>query len=376
MSKILLHSNAPWAPSGYGVQTKHLIKIFKALGHRVAVSAFYGLNGGPLEIDDVLYLPNGQLEFGIDVFPGHMEHIQPDLTLMLMDLWKMGPLVDLLKEHNVASWVPVDCAPLGKVDREVLRLSGIRPIAMSKFGEDQLKEHFPRTLYAPHMVDRAFYQPLDSETRDQYREAMGLKDRFAVGICAANNDQIRKGFPEQFEAFRRFHKKHPEAFLMIHSLGRSTRGLNLEMLAYDMGLPMDSIRITDQYVQIAGLFDESLMADWFGVLDLLSACSYGEGFGVPMLEAQACGTPVVSTNASAMREVRGHGFGVTGEPFWNHVHGAWWTRPNVDSIVRAYEKAFVQASTRRKAADEFAEKYTVEYVAENHWKPILEELLP
>ena len=39
------------------------------------------------------------------------------------------------------------------------------------------------------------------------------------------------------------------------------------------------------------------MAGWYRSLDVLSACSYGEGFGLPILEAQACGSPAIVTDA-------------------------------------------------------------------------------
>lgn len=372
--KILLHSNAPWVPSGYGKQAKHLIKAFHGLGHEVVVSCFSGFNGSPIVHEGVLHLPNGQYDFGVDVLPGHLEHVKPDLTLTLMDTYKLGPILSVLKEHNTACWMPVDCAPLGKLDQEVVKRSEVTPIAMSQFGREQLKGAGFSPEYAPHAFDPTIFKPLSATNRAEYREAMGLKDRFVIGICAANNDTVRKAFPEQLEAFRRFHKRHEEAYLLIHSNGNHARGLRLDMLAYDLGLPMESVRISDTYPQVAGMFDDTLLADWFGVLDVLSLTSYGEGFGVPLIEAQACGTPVVVNNFSAMSELRGPGWTTTHEPFWNHVHGAWWAKPSITSIVRQYEKAHTLAASRRDQAITFAADYTVDAVTETYWKPILERL--
>jgi glycosyltransferase involved in cell wall biosynthesis len=162
--------------------------------------------------------------------------------------------------------------------------------------------------------------------------------------------------------------------LRIHSIARGARGLDLEQLAGGLGMEPGSMQITDTYAQVSGMFDDSLMADWYGVLDVLSSCSYAEAFGVPMLEAQACGTPVVATAGSAMEEMSGHGWRVPGERFWNHVHGAWWIRPRVDAVVRAYEKAYAGASRRREAARTFTEGFDCRTAAETHWKAIVEEL--
>lgn len=374
MSRILIHSNAPWVPSGYGKQTDHLMRTLQSLGHEVIVSAFCGLTGSPINWGDITVLPSGMYEFGVDVLLPHMQNVQPDLTIALMDVWKLGPLAQALREHKMAAWMPVDCTPLSKLDEQFLMESAVRPIAMSEFGRKQLQEAGLPASYAPHVVDRAVFQPLSPEQRVEYRKGMGLDDRFVIGLCAANNDAVRKAFPEQFEAFRRFHRKHPDSILLVHSVGKAARGLDLPRLALELGLEPTSIRITDTYAQVSGMFNDSLLADWYGVLDVLSACSYAEAFGVPMIEAQACGTPVVATLGSAMTTMKGCGWSVASEPYWNHVHGAWWARPKVDSIARAYERALAQASTRRESAREFTEQFDSGTTAETHWKGILEEL--
>ena len=373
MSKVLIHSNAPWLPSGYGKQTAHLVRTLQELGHEAIVSSFAGLTGAPIDWHGVTVLPSGQYEYGVDVLLPHMQHVEPDLTVALMDVWKLGPLAEALTGYNMAAWVPVDCTPLSRLDEAFFKASGVRPIAMSRHGEEQLKGAGLDPLYAPHVVDREVFKPLTDEEREKYREGMGLAGRFLIGMCAANNDAARKGFPEQFEAFRRFHKRHPEAMLLVHSVAKGARGLDLPRLAAELGMDPTSIRFTDTYPQVSGVFDDTLMADWYGVLDVLTCCSYAEAFGVPIIEAQACGTPVVVTAGSAMKEIRGHGWLATAEPFWNHVHGAWWDRPNPDSIVRQYDKAYAQASTRREQARDLSGEFDIAD-AGRWWKPIMEAL--
>lgn len=375
MSRILIHSNAPWVPSGYGKQCGHLARTLQRLGHEVLVSSFSGLTGAPIDWNGVTVLPAGMYEYGVDVLLPHIQTVQPDLTIALMDVWKLSPIAEGLRELNVAGWVPVDCAPLSRLDNAFFEGSGVRPIAMSRHGERQLAEAGHNPLYAPHVVDREVFRPLGAEEREKYRAGMGLEGKFVIGLCAANNDAMRKGFPEQFEAFRQFQRRHNDAMLLVHAIGKSARGLDLPRLAAEIGIEPTSFRITDTYPQISGMFDDSLMADWYGVLDVLSMCSYAEAFGVPMIEAQACGTPVVATVGSAMTENRGYGWGVAGEPFWNHVHGAYWERPRVDNILRAYEKAYTQAAGRREVAVDNTDQFDSGEAAEATWRGILAELV-
>lgn len=376
--RILIHSNAPWVPSGYGRQCALLMRTLSRLGHEVACSAFYGQQGAPGEWEGHLVLPSGRIEYGLDVLLGHVDAWGADAVIALMDFWRLAPIAEQLRDLNLAAWIPVDCQPLGMMDRETLRRSGARPIAMSRFGERMLREAGFEPLYAPHMHDvddEAFAEA--EANRERYREGLGVKDRYVIGMCAANNDQIRKGFPETFEAFRRFHSEHPEALLRVHTIPRTERGLDLVRLAHDIGLTSDNIQFTDAYPQHSGAFGPELMRDWFSTLDLLTECSYAEAFGVPMLEAQAMGTPVVATMGSAMVELTASlgSYRVPGEPFWNHVHAAWWTRPRIDAIARAYTRAHrAAAPVHRERARQFAAPFHIDTAGPEFWKPIVEEL--
>ena len=49
------------------------------------------------------------------------------------------------------------------------------------------------------------------------------------------------------------------------------------------------------------------MARQYADCDLVSFVSVGEGFGVPILEAQASGRPLITSDLSPMREVAGEG---------------------------------------------------------------------
>lgn len=373
--KILIHSNGPMVPSGYGQQVKLLAPRLKRAGHDVAISAFYGLSGSAITWEGIPILPAGRADFGPDVIADHARNHGADVVLTLMDFWKLAPAADQLRDIRVLAWLPVDCEPLGRPDRDTLLRSGAQPVAMSRFGQQMLQAQGFPALYAPHAVDTSVFKP--PADRQALRRELGLDEYFVIGICAANRDGIRKGWPEQLRAFALFAADRPEARLMIHAHMAGPGGLPLVELAEALGI-MDKILFSDQYALTAGLMTDDVMAGWYGCLDLLSACSYAEGFGVPIMEAQACGVPVVSTDASAMTEITWD-YSVPGDPWWNPVHRAWWTRPDVARIVVAYEQAYYGEHMAHgipgvKDRVGHAADYDIERVVSEHWLPLLDSI--
>jgi FkbM family methyltransferase len=344
-------------------------------GHEVAVSAFYGLSGASIPWEGYRIYPAGLEPYGVDVIAGHAASFKADLVLTLMDFWQMRPAAQELRTLRTAAWLPTDCDPLGELDRMALEMSGAVPLVMSRFAYGTVEAAGLNPIYVPHSVDTQVYRP--DPMRGEMRKALGLASRFAVGICAANSDGIRKGWPEQLQAFAQFHQRHEDSVLLIHSVAGNKNGLPLAKMVEVLGLD-GAVLWSDQYAQVAGEMDDATMAGWFSCLDVLLGCSYAEAFGIPLIEAQACGTPVITTNGSAMAELSGPGWTVNGEPFYNPVHHANWVRPSIPGIVRALERAYstsdTMATRRRTAAVRFAAEFDRFRVFEDYWRPALATL--
>lgn len=66
------------------------------------------------------------------------------------------------------------------------------------------------------------------------------------------------------------------------------------------------IRYKTDYLNLSNLSHEEI-AQQYAQCDIVSFVSLGEGFGVPIIEAQATGRPLITSNISPMREVAGDG---------------------------------------------------------------------
>src|SRR5262249_15363938 len=148
--------------------------------------------------------------------------------------------------------------------------------------------------YVPAAFSRDEYAPRDPA---EGREMLGAADRYLVGVVGANrgNGKLsRKAFPQIIEAFAGFLRREPDALLYLHTWpGEEMQGVNITDLCLHYGVPKTAVAFPDLYAARVGLSEE-LMSRFYSAFDVLLCPSMGEGFGVPILEAQACGTPVVA----------------------------------------------------------------------------------
>jgi glycosyltransferase involved in cell wall biosynthesis len=358
--------------TAYGQQTALFTPLIRDLGHDVVISAFHGLSGGTLNWQGITVLPGSAMgdDYGTYLLTEHMRDLAADVAITLTDIWVFDP--SRFKDLPVAHWMPVDTTPLSCMDKMCLQISGATPIALSRFGENELRQAGFDPLYVPHGIHPAFFGELPG--RDAARAEHAIGDRFAIGLNAANKDAFRKGMGEQFYAFAQLHAKHPDTVLLVHGLPHEKGAIDLMSLAKSLQIE-DAVQYPEPYLYKTGQIDVSYLLSWYRALDLYSGCACAEGFGLPIVEAQACGVPVVVSDVSAMKELCGAGWRVKVEPFWNPAHNAWWGKPLTGEICKVYERAYQRGrayQAQRAKAREFAQTYEPERVLHEYWKPALE----
>ena len=200
--------------------------------------------------------------------------------------------------------MPVDHDPIPPTVAKFFERTKAAPIAMSRFGQAKFEEVGIQAMYVPHGVDTEMFVPVP---QDRCRDALKIDpDTFVVGMVANNQgaNPSRKAFPQVFEAFAEFHRRHPDSLLYLHTRMRNPDGLDLHALADVTGVPQDAIRFTSEYDLHIGI-ESNMMPTFYGAFDVLANPSYGEGFGIPIIEAQSCGVPAIVNNCTAMTELAG-----------------------------------------------------------------------
>ncbi len=137
-------------------------------------------------------------------------------------------------------------------------------------------------------VDLDRFHPMPS--RD-LRAALGLEG--APVFLSVGNMVENKGHHLVIEALSALTSTYPQARLVI--VGDGVERPRLEAMARDLGV-LDRVTMT-------GVVPQAELPRWYGVADVLVLASRREGWANVLLEAMACGTPVVATNIAGTREV-------------------------------------------------------------------------
>jgi glycosyltransferase involved in cell wall biosynthesis len=176
-------------------------------------------------------------------------------------------------------------------------------------------------------------------------------------------------------AFAIFLKDNPTAKLYVHAdPSKAYGGFDLGNLAKAVGIPQDNILFPDPLDLRYG-FSEEHMAALYSAMDVLLAPSYGEGFGVPTIEAQACGTRVIGSDWAATPDlVSEEGFVVDGQPFWDEGQSSWYMIPKIPSIVKSLQQA-TEEERHSQASVDFALQFSNQNVWTKYWKPFFESLV-
>lgn len=381
---ILWSSNSPFATTGYGQQTQQVVTRLAVHGHKMAIASNYGLEGTVQEWNGIRHFPRGFDMYSNDVVPAHMAawaHENQDadpLLVTLFDVWVFkGQQWDVVE--NIASWVPIDHQPVPPEVLKWCKRDNVTPIAMSRFGEDQLHRADVDCHYAPHAIDTSIYKPTDSLPNIATREFMEVPaDAFVVGMNSANkggqHGHNRKALPEAFLAFGMWAKKRKDAVLYVHTEAKGAMGgIDLRHLARACEIPDSQIAFVDQYAHRLGIPNEA-MAAIYTQMDVLLQPSLGEGFGIPAVESQAVGTPVIVSDATAQTELCGDGWLVSGQPTWDAAQRSWWFTPNIGSIIESLETAYQRGRIRSDKAMAFAAQYDADLVFKQYWRPIMDQL--
>lgn len=398
-TRILVYATSPLAQSGYATASRYVDPLLEQYGFDVFHHAWNShrgivLNWQPPHAPGVTIplLPAGNTITSIDVLAYHINSQRIDLLLTIVDPWII-PNDQWRAGHRarIVHWHPCQNDPPGAPLVNAVKGADLG-LNYSRWGTETMRAAGADNVhYCPLGVDTNVFRPINrAEARQWMRQSLAphldLTDRFIITTVAANASTLpimRKAFDLQALAFARF-KEHvaPEALWYIHTdITGLGGGFDLQPMLATLGLRVgEDVIVPNDGAYRVGLGDD-FVAQCYAASDLLSAASLGEGFGLPILEAQACGIPAVTSNWSSMPELTAYGYiaRLSGKQYIPGNLQGWVGVPDVDDIVQGYRAVYVNDEDKigaRQAGLDLAASLRWERVVEDYLVPYLRRVCP
>lgn len=178
---------------------------------------------------------------------------------------------------------------IAKADQILCISDHIRQVVRERYGVSEDR------MVVTHLGVSESFQPFDkAEARQFVRQAYGIERPY---FLFSGRWEPRKNIVRILQAFARFKAETKSDIVMVFSGERTWAARQADDVIREHGLQ-------DEVVDLGKSPWEELPQLYSGSLALIYP-SLWEGFGLPIVEGMAAGTPVVTSNNSSMKEIGG-----------------------------------------------------------------------
>lgn len=322
--KVLAWGDAPTANTGFATVSKNVLGAIHSTGQFEINQLGINYHGDFVDKGEVPWqlVPAKLLDpkdpHGIKMFHRALQKEEYDIVWVLNDLFvttEAGLFIDECRAKLKAQgrkppvfihYYPVDCQ-VSKHSTAFLERTDLR-VAYTDHGEEETYKTLPqlkgKLRKIPHGVDTKHFYPLPQERIGQLKkDLLGISPNTYL-VINVNRNSTRKQIPYTMLAFKEFKKKVPNAILYLHMMEKDQGG-DLSRIAEDAGLVFGKDIIWPKNFNLATGFTLDQMNKIYNCADMFLSTHLGEGWGLTITEAMACGTPVVVPNNTCMPQQLG-----------------------------------------------------------------------
>jgi glycosyltransferase involved in cell wall biosynthesis len=177
--------------------------------------------------------------------------------------------------------------------RSAIRSAGIITLSASAKRDIVSTLNYPETrITVTHLAPAPHFKPLDTEVRDTRLAKLSLSPGY---ILYVGGYSARKNVGTLLGAFQKVVRDAPEQRFVLAGAASDAAKAALEDEIRRLGL-------TGKVIWTGALDDEGMVGVYNGAAMFVYPSLY-EGFGLPVLEAMACGIPVVTSRRSSLPEL-------------------------------------------------------------------------
>jgi glycosyltransferase involved in cell wall biosynthesis len=363
MSRVLFLADGG-CHTGFATVTHNIGDRLVEMGHDIHVLAV-NHRGDYWPTNMKLYVPtlrNARDIYGLSRIPEILEQVRPEVVVIINDPQIVLTYINgnghdpkgLLKSYPKIIYAPIDGSGQPNTWREMEKLG--KWVAYTKhaasFIEGPVVYHGVDTETYHPVTERPLTMSTGSTIRTK-REAKTILGLDPDGFLALRIDRnsIRKNYPDTVKALWTFMDRHENVEAAFHCVPNDPSGYNLAaMLTRREDLKQRFI-FTGNLDTFTGWPAQDL-AVLYNAADIFVSTSWGEGFGLTLAEAAACGTPIIAQKCSSITEIVGPG-GILLEPEREQTvpSGEEQQLPDVAAFVDAMERLYRAPGARRKLGE-------------------------
>jgi len=228
-----------------------------------------------------------------------------------------------------------------------------------------------KVIVIPHGFDPAIYHALGASRRQQFREQFGWQDDFVFLNCGAMT--ANKGIFELLKAFAAVVRDFPPARLVLKGLDAvypSSRSLQ----EYKRALSQDDRNLIEPRLTYIGkTMTYAQTAELYQAADAYVAPYKAEAFNIPVLEAAACGLPIICTAGGSTDEFTDPSFclripSILKAVRMEDIPGACQLEPDQPQLVELMRRTLTDASwiaqSRVTSPEYVASRFTWKHAAD------------
>lgn len=256
-------------------------------------------------------LQGGRDYFGVFRLSKMIARINPDVVVFLNDPWNIPNYIAVMRDHAkrfgyvppTVGWLAVDAKNQPKDSIEGLT----RAVVWTDFAKEELRNTgFGAPIdIVPLGVDHDIFYPHDkAESRDRIAvdgQPMS-QDEFVIGVVGRN--QPRKRLDLSIQALHDIVHDYgiDNARMFMHVGPTGDTGFDLNRLAdyYDV-----TSHLTISEGDLGTGIDQNFLPVLYSAMDVYLTTTQGEGWGLPCLEAMACGVPALVPEWSGLGDWTG-----------------------------------------------------------------------
>ena len=182
-------------------------------------------------------------------------------------------------------------------------------ITVSEYSKKDILRFFPQfpkeKIYVTPLATNNTFIPLDKEKcREYLKNFFGIDKKFILYVGGFSS---RKNVKSLLKAYKKIKNDLKEYHYLVLLGSMKDDGLKLKKLSYSLGINNDVI--------FTGYISDETIPVFYNAAECFAYPSLYEGFGLPILEAMSCKTPVITSNITSIPEVTGQNSAILIDPF-------------------------------------------------------------